>query len=86
MDVDKFTQDVAIAYRQSLAILFEMPFFEDSLTEEYVRKAVTEAVTVDTIIFGEKISITAEPEVKVEEKEEEEEKDEEEVGIGGLFG
>ncbi|MHA2391330.1 MAG: 50S ribosomal protein L10 [Promethearchaeota archaeon] len=86
MDVDKFTQDVAIAYRQSLAILFEMPFFEDSLTEEYVRKAAAEAVAIDTIIFGERISITAEPEVKVEEKEEEEEKDEEEVGIGGLFG
>jgi len=89
MDLDQFKQDVATVYREALAILFEMPFIEESMTEEYIRKAVSEANTLDAIIFGEGIPVSTEPETKVEEKEaeaEEEEKDAEEVGIGGLFG
>ena len=89
MDLDKFKQDVATGYREALAILFEMPFIEESMTEEYIRKAVSEANTLDAIIFGEGIPVSTEPETKAEEKEaeaEEEEKDAEEVGIGGLFG
>jgi large subunit ribosomal protein L10 len=86
MDLNKFKQDIATGYRQALAILFEMPFFEESMTEDYIRKAVSEANTLDAIIFGEGIVVSAEPETKVEEKEAEAEEEEEEVGIGGLFG
>jgi hypothetical protein len=63
-----------------------MPFIEESLTEEYIRKVVFEANTLDAMIFGEGIPVSAQPETKVEEKEAEEEPEEEEVGIGGLFG
>jgi len=86
MDLDKFKQNIATGYREALAILFEMPFIEESMTEEYIRKAVSEANMLDVMIFGEGIPVSAEPESKVEEKEAEEEEEEEEVGIGGLFG
>jgi large subunit ribosomal protein L10 len=86
MDVEQFRNNVALGYREALAILFEMPFIEDSMTEEYILKAVSEANTIESIIFGEGIPTPAEPESQKEEKEEEEEPEEEEVGIGGLFG
>ncbi|MFX0080318.1 MAG: 50S ribosomal protein L10 [Candidatus Hodarchaeota archaeon] len=85
MDLNKFKQDIATGYRQALAILFEMPVFEESMTKDYIRKAVSEANTLDAMIFGEGLAVSAELETKVEEKEAEEEP-EEEVGIGGLFG
>ncbi|MFX1281358.1 MAG: 50S ribosomal protein L10 [Promethearchaeota archaeon] len=86
MDMNKFKQDVVKGYREALAILFEMPFIEETMTEDYIRKAVSEANTIETVIFGKGIPIPTEPETKVEEKEDEEEEEEEEVGIGGLFG
>ena len=86
MDLDQFKQDVATGYREALAILFELPIFEESMTEEYIRKAASEANTLDAMIFGEGITVSAEPKAKVEEKEAEEEEEKEEVGIGGLFG
>ncbi|MHA1915274.1 MAG: 50S ribosomal protein L10 [Promethearchaeota archaeon] len=87
MDIEQFKQDVVVAYREALAILFEMPFIAEGMTEEYLRKAVSQATLLDAIISGKSLIIAAEPEAKVEEKEEEkEEEPEEEVGIGGLFG
>lgn len=88
MDLNQFKQEVATGYREALAILFEMPFFEESMTEEYIRKAASEANTLDAIVFGEGIPISTESKTKVEEKEAEaeEEEEKEEVGIGGLFG
>ncbi len=86
MDLNQFKQDVATGYREALAILFEIPIFEESMTEEYIRKAASEANTLDAMIFGEGITVSAEPKAKVEEKEAEEEEKGEEVGIGGLFG
>ena len=46
---------------------------------------MSQANTLEAMIFGEGIMLTAESETKIEEKETEEEP-EEEVGIGGLFG
>ena len=86
MNIDQFKQDVATVYRQALGILFEMPFFMEDMTDEYIRKAVSEANTLDAMIFGERIEVSTKPEPKVEEKEAEDEPEEEEVGIGGLFG
>ncbi|MFW9878379.1 MAG: 50S ribosomal protein L10 [Candidatus Thorarchaeota archaeon] len=85
MDLDKFKQDVATGYREALAILFEMPFIEESMTEEYIKKIVSEANVLDDMIFGVRIAASTEPEAKAEDKEAEEE-EEEEVGISGLFG
>jgi hypothetical protein len=87
MDMDKFKQDFTKAYREALAILFEMPFYSEDMTEDYIRKATSEAVLLNAIILGDEIQVVAPVEAEVEEKEpEEEEEDEEEVGIGGLFG
>lgn len=86
MDMGKFKQDVVRSYREALAMLFEMPFIEETMTGDYIRKAVSEANTIEAIIFGKGIPTSTEPETKVEEKEDEEEEEEEEVGIGGLFG
>lgn len=87
MDMVKFRHDVARAYREALGILFDMPFYSEEMTDEYIRKAVSECNTIEAMIFGEGIKLSAEPESKVEKKEAEEEpEEEEEVGIGGLFG
>jgi len=87
MDMDKFKQDFIKAYREGIAILFEMPFYSEDMTENYIRKATSEATLLSAIILGDGIQAIAPVEAEVEEKEpEEEEEDEEEVGIGGLFG
>ncbi|MFW9899843.1 MAG: 50S ribosomal protein L10 [Candidatus Thorarchaeota archaeon] len=85
MDMEGFKQDFGRAYREALAILFKMPFYIEDMSEEYFRKAASEANNLNAIIFGEKIqALIQEEKPKVEEKEPEEE--EESVGIGGLFG
>ena len=88
MDIEQFKQDFAKGYSEALAILFEMPFFIEDMTEDYIRKAASEANTVNVVIFGEGIQVlTNEEEPKdKEEKPKEEESEEEDVGIGGLFG
>jgi len=87
MDMEQFKQDVATAYRQALGILFEIPFFIEAMTDEYIKKAVSEANIINAIVFGEGIQVPVKEESKVEEKEpEEEEEEKESVGIGGLFG
>jgi len=87
MDMEQFKQEVATGYREALAILFEMPFFQEDMMEEYIQKAITQANIVNAIVFGEGIQITAEEEKPlVEEKKEEKKDDSESVGIGGLFG
>lgn len=87
MDMTKFNQDFTRAYREALGILFEMPFFSEDMTDDYIRKVASEASMLNAIIFGEGIQAIAPVETKVEEKEpEEDEEEDEEVGIGGLFG
>ncbi|MFX1366584.1 MAG: 50S ribosomal protein L10 [Promethearchaeota archaeon] len=87
MDMEQFAQNVSRAYREALGIVFEMPFFLDDMTEEYIRKAAAELNTLNAVIFGEGIPTPTEVEKpKVEEKEPEEEEESESVGIGGLFG
>jgi large subunit ribosomal protein L10 len=87
MDMDKFKQDFTKAYREALGILFEMSFFSEDMTDDYIRKAASEANLLNLIIFGEGVQAIIPVATKVEEKEpEEDEEEEEEVGIGGLFG
>ncbi len=87
MDIEQFKQDFAMAYRESLAILFEMPYFIEDMSEDYIRKAASEANILNSIIFGEGIQVLEkEDKPKDDEKEPEEEEPEEDVGIGGLFG
>ncbi|UCC20755.1 MAG: 50S ribosomal protein L10 [Promethearchaeota archaeon] len=86
MNMEQFNQDFARAYREALGVLFEMPFFSDDMTEEYIRKAASEANILNSIIFGEGIQEPIEEEEPKVDAKEEEEDDEEEIGIGGLFG
>jgi len=87
MDIEQFKQDCALAYREALAVLFEMPFFLEDMTDNYIQKAVSEANVLNATIFGEAIAIPTQKEPpKREEKDSEKEEQEESVGIGGLFG
>ncbi|MFX1409001.1 MAG: 50S ribosomal protein L10 [Promethearchaeota archaeon] len=86
IDIGNFKQDLTRAYREALGILFEIPYYIEEMSEDYIRKAVSEAKTLNVMIFGEAIQVPTEEEPIVEEKETEEEAEEEEVGIGGLFG
>ncbi|MFW9987074.1 MAG: 50S ribosomal protein L10 [Candidatus Odinarchaeota archaeon] len=87
MDMVQFTQNVTKAYREALGILLEMPFFLEDMTEDYIRKAASEATILNAIIFGEGIQTpTQDEKANVAEKEEKEESNEDGVGIGGLFG
>jgi large subunit ribosomal protein L10 len=55
MDIQKFKQDIVIANREALAILFELPIFFDDMSENYFIKAVSEANILNALFFGEKI-------------------------------
>ncbi|MFX1387573.1 MAG: 50S ribosomal protein L10 [Promethearchaeota archaeon] len=87
MDIERFKKDFTIAYREALGILFEMPYFLEDMTEDYIRKATSEANILNNIVFGEAIQVPIEEEMpEVQEKEPEDEEEAESVGIGGLFG
>jgi len=87
--LDKYTIEPLIqkAHREALGIVFEIPVYFDELREEYIRKAVTNASTLEALVFGAGISSKASEETPISaKKDEEEEEEDEEVGIGGLFG
>ncbi|MFX1389227.1 MAG: 50S ribosomal protein L10 [Promethearchaeota archaeon] len=86
MNIEEFNQNFALAYREALAILFKMPFFLEDMTEDYVRKAASEANILNNIIYGEGIPTPPKDEEKKKDDEEKEEEEEDNVGIGGLFG
>ena len=52
--VDKETIEPMIqkAYREAIELLFETSIFDTSMTENYVKKAVTSANALNSIIFG----------------------------------
>ncbi|TXT64938.1 MAG: 50S ribosomal protein L10 [Promethearchaeota archaeon] len=88
MDKETITPLTQKAYREALALLFEMPIIDETFIEEYCKKAQINASVVNAMVFGEGIATppsgTAEKVEKEEEKKEEEE-EEEVSGIGSLF-
>ncbi|MFX0059719.1 MAG: 50S ribosomal protein L10 [Candidatus Hodarchaeota archaeon] len=86
IDVEAFKQDIISAYRESIAILLELPIFLEDAQDEYIKKAVSNASVLNAMIFGEGLQTMPKKEEKQEKKKEPEEKPEEEVGIGSLFG
>ncbi|TXT55570.1 MAG: 50S ribosomal protein L10 [Promethearchaeota archaeon] len=88
IDTETFEILIQKSYREALALLFEMPIFAEDMTEEYIRKAISNANMINFSILGEGPA----PEEKIEEsteeteEEEEEEEEDEPQGIGGLFG
>lgn len=86
MDIMQFKKDFILANQEALAILYEMPFILEDMTEHYLRKATSEANIINDILFGKIIPPPKKEETHKDEKKEPEEKEEENVGIGGLFG
>ncbi|MEJ2295595.1 MAG: hypothetical protein P8Y23_12635, partial [Candidatus Lokiarchaeota archaeon] len=87
VDKETFKPILQQAYREGLALLFELPIFVEEMQDEYIRKASRDAYTVNSVIFGEIFVGKPHERKEKEEKDEEKEDDEEEdVGIGGLFG
>lgn len=75
------------AYREAIGILFESPVYIEDMRDEYIQKAVSNATTLNNMLFGGGITPpTSESSSTPPKKEEEEEDEEDEVGIGGLFG
>ncbi|MHA1669510.1 MAG: 50S ribosomal protein L10 [Promethearchaeota archaeon] len=85
--VDKETLKPMIqkAYREALGILFESPVYVETMRDEYIQKAVSNATILNILLLGGGISAPTSESSSTPPKEEEEEEDEE-VGIGGLFG
>jgi len=87
--VDKETIKPLIqkAHRGALALLFELPLYFEDLRDEYIRKAVSNANIINSMVLGGDLPV-AETKTEKESKKEEskDEEPEEEVGIGGLFG
>jgi len=87
IDTETYRPLVRKAYRESIALLFELPVFIEDMQDEYIKKAITDASSINCVIFGEVVSSQPQkPKEKEAQVEEKEEKEEEEVGIGGLFG
>lgn len=74
------------AYRESLAILFELPVYFEELQDEYIKKAIVNATILNSLILGEGLPKTTKVQEKQKKDKESKEKSEEEVGIGSLFG
>jgi len=87
--VDKETIKPLIqkAHRGALGLLFELPLYFEDLRDEYIRKAVSNANIINSMVLGGDLPV-AETKTEKESKKEEskDEEPEEEVGIGGLFG
>jgi len=77
------------AHREAVALLMEMPIFDETMLDDYMKKAVANANMINSIIFGGGTAAPSpakkEKKKKKEEKKEDEDDDEEPAGIGGLF-
>ena len=75
-------------YREAIAVLFELPMIDETMLDEYIRRAERNAKLINSMVFGEGIQEPKKDDDKdkgagmVADKDEEEEG----VGIGGLFG
>ncbi|MHA1235231.1 MAG: 50S ribosomal protein L10 [Promethearchaeota archaeon] len=87
--VDKETIKPMIqkAHRGALGLIFKLPVYFEDLRDEYIRKAASNANTINAMVLGGDLPVV-ETEKKKESKKDESEDEEEddEVGIGGLFG
>lgn len=74
------------AYREALGILFKAPIFVEDMRDEYIKKAVLNANTINAMILGGGPTVATTKESPKAKEDEPEEEETEEVGIGGLFG
>ncbi|MHA1725281.1 MAG: 50S ribosomal protein L10 [Promethearchaeota archaeon] len=95
--IDIETVDVLVqkGFRESLALLFEMPIFDTHMTGEYIKRAVINANTINAMIFGEGFTVIPvqeqeekerkEDKMEKEKKGDEEDEEDEPAGIASLF-
>jgi len=89
--VDKETIKPMIqkAHRGALGLIFKLPVYFEDLRDEYIRKAASNANTINAMVLGGDLPVVEtekKKESKKDESKDEEEEEDEEVGIGGLFG
>ncbi|TFF93852.1 MAG: 50S ribosomal protein L10 [Promethearchaeota archaeon] len=88
IDKETFEPLMQKANREAIALLFEMPFIDESFIEDYLKKAQSHASVMNAMIFGEGVASPPSGKPKTEEKKEEKKEQEEEdevSGIGSLF-
>jgi len=89
--VDKETIKPLIqkAHRGALGLIFELPVYFEDLRDEYIRKAVSNANTINAMVLGGDLPVPEtgkKKESKKDESKDDDGEEDEEVGIGGLFG
>ena len=90
VDVETLRPLIRRGYREGLALLFELPIFDERMTDEYLKKAAASAAALNALVFGggqpaAKTKTKEAPKKEEPEEEDEEEEEEEDVGLGGLF-
>jgi large subunit ribosomal protein L10 len=83
IDKETFIPLTQKARRQALQLLFEMPIYVEELRDQYICKANSNALVLNSVILGESVQVETKT---VKQEKEDKKKEEEEVGIGGLFG
>ncbi len=76
------------ANREAMALLFEMPFIDEKMLDEYIKKAELNAHVLNANIFESGKPESAEkeePKKKKSKKDKKKDDDEKSVGIGSLF-
>ncbi|MBN1217226.1 MAG: 50S ribosomal protein L10 [Candidatus Lokiarchaeota archaeon] len=89
LDKETVSPLIQKAHREALALLFEMPIFDEKILGEYIQRAEINANLINAMILGEGIVVSTSNEkevIKEDSKEPEKDDDEEPQGIGGLFG
>ena len=89
--VDKETIKPMIqkAHRGALGLLFKLPVYFEDLRDEYIRKAASNANTINAMVLGGDLPVVEtekKKESKKDESKDEDGEEDDEVGIGGLFG
>jgi len=89
--VDKETIKPMIqkAHRGALGLIFKLPVYFEDLRDEYIRKAASNANTINAMVLGGDLPVVEtekKKESKKDESKDEDEEEDDEVGIGGLFG
>jgi large subunit ribosomal protein L10 len=72
-------------YREAVEILFELPIFEGTMIDDYIRRASSTANFLNAMILGEGVKAPTKEKEPKSEPEPEEEEEEEVTGLGSLF-
>ncbi len=86
MDDETIIPLIQKAYREALGILFEIPILDETLLDEYIRRAELNVNIINTMILGEEDKTPVKAKKTKKKKKKSEDEEEGAAGIGGLFG